>query len=164
MKRNLLRLLAVTAIVWLAGEIIYTRENPEKKYTGVILDETTDKLLKKSCFDCHSNETVYPWYSRLPGFSIVMGHHVVKGRDHLNFSNWDVIKEKNPEKIVKLWKEIVEEIDEGEMPVASYLMLHSDAKVSKADLDAIRQSLVDNKIDITKKGKHDDDDDDHHDD
>jgi len=140
MKKHLIikTILVLVVAVWILGEVVISRTNPEVKYAGVILDEATDKILKRSCFDCHSNETVYPWYSRVPLFSLLIGVHVNEGREHLNFSEWDSVADsKKP----KIWGEILEEIEEGEMPINNYLWRHPEAKMAESDLQTIKDSL-----------------------
>ena len=90
-------------------------------------------ILKRSCYDCHSNETQWPWYSRVAPASWLVTHHVDDGRKHLNFSEWEAWKAMS-------WirSEIVEETAEGEMPPKSYLRLHSDAKVTAEELTVLK--------------------------
>ncbi|MEW6434862.1 MAG: heme-binding domain-containing protein [Myxococcota bacterium] len=91
-------------------------------------------ILKRACWDCHSNETVWPWYSRVAPVSFLVRHDVVDGRKHLNFSEWGTYK---PERKEKKQKECGEEVSEGEMPLAIYVPLHPEAKLSQADKQAI---------------------------
>jgi hypothetical protein len=87
-------------------------------------------VLRTSCYDCHSNETVWPWYSGvIPGKWLVRGH-VVEGRGQLNFSTWG---EYPPERAARKLEEVVEMVEEGEMPVASYVWLHGDAALSQQE-------------------------------
>ncbi|MES0488612.1 MAG: heme-binding domain-containing protein [Leptospirales bacterium] len=159
MKKNLIlkTVLGFLIVTYTIGEMVISRTNPEQKYTGVILDEATDKILKRSCYDCHSHETVYPWYSRVPVFSFLIGMHVNKAREHLNFSKWDSVKDsKKP----KIWGEILEEIEEGEMPIGNYLWLHPDAKMQEGDLQTIKDSLE--AAGITPEKGHDEDEEHEH--
>lgn len=92
-------------------------------------------ILERACFDCHSNLTVWPWYSHLPGFSYVIEGHVEKGRMNLNFSEWGNYPDGWRDKLVG---EIIDEIAEGEMPLAGYLKLHPEAAVSGADMNVLK--------------------------
>ena len=65
---------------WAFGEIAYSRKSPAQRNSGVILSREAEEILRRACFDCHSNETRYPWYARLPVVSIVMSEHVRRGR------------------------------------------------------------------------------------
>ncbi|MGY6647680.1 heme-binding domain-containing protein [Wenyingzhuangia sp. IMCC45574] len=80
-------------------------------------------ILEAKCFDCHSNKTAYPWYSKIAPVSFWIGHHVEEGKEHLDFSNWanyDAKKKKH-----KL-HEVEEEVEEDKMPLESYEKLHGD--------------------------------------
>ena len=94
---------------------------------------TTLALVKRSCFDCHSNETVWPWYSNVAPLRWVIAHHVEEGREHLNFSRWDL-----PQKDAH---EAAEEVEDGEMPMAGYLLLHQDKKLSESERAALIKGL-----------------------
>lgn len=93
-------------------------------------------VLVRSCYDCHSNQSVWPWYSRVAPVSWLIARDVHKGRDELNFSTWD---QYSPAKQAKLLKECTEEINEGEMPMWFYVLLHPEARLSEADHQLIRQ-------------------------
>ena len=105
-------------------EVVYDFDGPEE----------VKAVLKRSCYDCHSNETEWPWYSRVAPASWLVSHHVEDGRKHLNFSEWEALKEMG-------WirSEIVEEIAEGKMPMKSYLRLHSEAKVTDEELAVLKK-------------------------
>jgi hypothetical protein len=90
-------------------------------------------ILKRSCYDCHSNETAWPWYSRVAPFSWFVVHHVDEGRAHLNFSNWEPLST-----IPFVREEIHEETAEGKMPLKSYLLIHRKAGLSEADKAILR--------------------------
>ena len=91
-------------------------------------------MIKASCFDCHSNETRWPWYSNVAPVSWLVADDVHTGRRHLNFSEWG--KYPKSKQILKLGQ-IYEQVSKGEMPIAKYLYMHSDAKLSQADRDSI---------------------------
>jgi hypothetical protein len=85
--------------------------------------------LKIACYDCHSNQPTYPWYSNIAPVSWWIKHHIDEGSHHLNFSIWGTYKEKR--KNHKL-DECIEMIEEGEMPMSSYTIMHSEAKLTDA--------------------------------
>lgn len=91
-------------------------------------------LLKSACYDCHSMESVYPWYSYITPVSWFLFDHVEDGRSELNFSEWGTMTTKR--KLHKL-KELVEEVEEGEMPLKSYLPMHPEARLSSDQRDQI---------------------------
>jgi len=134
----LLSAFGLFGFLWVIGLMMYPKVNPEQRHTGVIIDQKSDELLKKACFDCHSNETLHPWYVKLPLFSIVIAHHINEGREELNFSRWNEMdwKKKN-----KKLKHVLEEVGEGEMPPMSYKLLHPEARLTEADISALRASI-----------------------
>lgn len=85
-------------------------------------------ILKKSCYDCHSNQPVYPWYSNVAPVSWWIKNHINEGSHHLNFSVWETysLKRKNH----KL-EECIEMVEEDEMPMSSYTLMHKEAKLSQ---------------------------------
>lgn len=85
-------------------------------------------LLRSSCYDCHSNEVKYPWYTNVAPISWWIKDHINEAREELNFSEWGSYKTK---RIDKKLKECSEMIEEGEMPLSSYTLIHGDAKLSK---------------------------------
>lgn len=85
--------------------------------------------LRIACYDCHSNQPTYPWYTNIAPVSWWIKHHINEGSHHLNFSIWGTYKEKR--KNHKL-DECVEMVEEGEMPMSSYTLMHGEAKLTDA--------------------------------
>ena len=92
-------------------------------------------VFKKSCYDCHSNETEWPWYSYIAPVSWLVSSDVKDGRLHLNFSKWENLSRKD---IVKMKEEIWDEIEKGNMPLWKYTILHPDANLTQEDKNLIR--------------------------
>lgn len=92
-------------------------------------------ILKIACYDCHSNQPTFPWYTNIAPVSWWIKHHINEGSRHLNFSIWGTYTEKR--KNHKL-DECVEMVEEGEMPMTSYTLMHKEAKLT----DAQRVQLV----------------------
>ncbi len=92
----------------------------------------TRELARRACFDCHSNETVWPWYSNIAPVSWLIRRDVEEGRSELNFSEWHRYQEAD---------EVVEVIREGEMPPLSYVILHPRARLSAAEREALIAGL-----------------------
>ena len=86
-------------------------------------------ILKTSCYDCHSNQPVYPWYTNVAPLSWWIKHHINEGSHHLNFSEWGTYSLKRKDHKLE---ECVEMIEEGEMPMSSYTIMHGEAKLSQA--------------------------------
>lgn len=93
----------------------------------------TRALAQRACFDCHSNETVWPWYSYVAPISLRVAEHVEHGREHLNFSAWDQSNEE--------FEEIEKLIRQGQMPLWDYLLAHSEADLSDAEKEALIAGL-----------------------
>ncbi len=92
------------------------------------------QILKKSCNDCHSSNTEYPWYSNFQPFGWWMQFHVNEGKLELNFNEFATY---SPDKQRKKLEEIAEEIKTGKMPLPSYLWIHKDARLSPDEKYAI---------------------------
>ncbi len=87
-----------------------------------------EKLVKASCYDCHSNQTIWPWYSYVAPVSWLIEAHVIDGRDNVNLSEWGTYELEDRAYIIE---EMIEEIEDGEMPFPGYDKLHPDAKLSE---------------------------------
>lgn len=86
------------------------------------------------CYDCHSNNTRYPWYVYVQPIGWWMASHIKEGKDELDFSEFKTYSEKRANHKLE---EISEQIAEGHMPIKSYLWLHPDSKVTPEEADAI---------------------------
>lgn len=84
-------------------------------------------LLKESCYDCHSNETRYPWYAEVMPAGWFLAGHIDNAKSHLNFSEFTTVSLRRQ---FHKFEEITEQIDLGEMPLPSYLILHGAAELS----------------------------------
>ena len=84
-------------------------------------------LLHAACYDCHSDETKWPWYSHVAPVSWLLVSDVNDGRERLNFSEWP---RELPERAAKRLERISEEVDDQEMPPAKYTLLHPEARIT----------------------------------
>lgn len=91
-------------------------------------------VFKRSCTDCHSNHTVWPWYSYVAPMSWLVERDVRRGRDHMNLSEWDQYTFKQREELLA---DIASAVKNREMPVPQYTLVHHDAKLSDADRDIV---------------------------
>lgn len=91
-------------------------------------------LLKTSCYDCHSNESKWPWYSRIAPGSFLISHDVIEGRKHLNFSEFSNLDAFDSTDIAD---ELIEVLEEGEMPILPYLLLHPNASLCDSETKAL---------------------------
>jgi len=101
----------------------------------VAVPDSVMALLKTACFDCHSNNTRYPWYSKITPVNWWLNDHINEGKRHLNFSEF---KGSYKRKMKKL-EETSELTEKHEMPISSYLWIHEDARLS----EALRKMIVD---------------------
>ena len=100
-------------------------ENDISKAYG--LPEAVHSIFVEKCYDCHSNSTVYPWYSHIQPVGWWMNGHIEHGKEELNFSEFKTYSEK---KATHKLEEISELVTEGEMPLPSYLWIHRSAKIA----------------------------------
>lgn len=92
------------------------------------MPENVQAILKTSCYDCHSNNTVYPWYSKIQPVAWWLNNHIVEGKRELNFSEFASYRIGRQ---YRKLNEINEQVKEGEMPLDSYLWIHKDAKLDE---------------------------------
>lgn len=125
--------LALLVLLVLAQFFRINKENPPLQADKDFLTlqkapEAILSILKTSCYDCHSNQTLYPWYTNVAPLSWWIKHHINEGREHLNFSEWGFY---SAEKADHKLEECVEMIQEGEMPMSSYTLIHKEAQLSE---------------------------------
>lgn len=127
----LLLLVAFIAIQFFPIELNKSDIIPKTDFLLVnTVPETIQKKLQVSCYDCHSNNTHYPWYSKIQPMAWFMEKHIKEGKDELNFNEWDDYS--NRRKNSKL-KSIINQIKDDEMPLESYTYIHSDATFSEKE-------------------------------
>lgn len=97
--------------------------------------EDVKLMLKEACYDCHSNESKYPWYTNVAPVSFWIKGHIDEGRKHLNYSKWGTFSDKRKNHKIE---EMIDKVKEGEMPISSYKIAHSKARLS----DEQRQRMV----------------------
>jgi hypothetical protein len=104
--------------------------NPETDFIALTsANAEVANTLKIACYDCHSNQPSYPWYTNIAPVSWWIKHHINEGSHHLNFSIWGTYKEKRRNHKLD---ECVEMVEEGEMTMSSYTIMHGDAKLTDA--------------------------------
>lgn len=131
------KILKIVAVLLAVGFIVLQFIRPTFTNPPIIPGETLEDstkvpaevqmVLTRSCNDCHSNKTLYPWYSKISPFSWFLAGHIDEGRKHVNFSTWNTYDAKK--KIHKL-EEICEMVEGGHMPLPSYLWIHRDAALN----------------------------------
>ena len=91
-------------------------------------------ILKESCYDCHSNNTSYPWYNKIQPAAWFLENHIKEGKNELNFNNWNNLS--NRRKNSKL-KSIINQINDYKMPLRSYRLIHRSAILSKSEKELV---------------------------
>lgn len=134
--KKLLRYLVVgfVLIILIIQLIPVTRANPPV-VSDIPAAPEVKAILQRACYNCHSNETVYPWYSRVAPVSWLVAGDVTSGRKELNFSTWEQYSAKAQGKHLH---EIWEAVNKGEMPPWYYTIVHRQARLSSGDLQALR--------------------------
>ena len=138
MKKPVVKALMVFAAVLLAALIAIQfvpveRTNPPAP-APIKAPPDVAAVLQRSCFDCHSYETKWPWYSHVAPVSWLVTKDVREGRKRLNFSAWESYP---PKRLSKLARKIYSEVHEGGMPLSNYLKMHPTARLLPADVSVI---------------------------
>lgn len=129
------RRLVIALVVLLAIQLVpVTRDNPPDR-RGPAAPPEVEAVLKRACYDCHSNETVWPWYSHVAPMSWLVAYDVHQGRKHFNLSDFQDL---SPETAAKVRAKAIEEVEAGEMPLFFYVPLHPAAKLTDADKAVIK--------------------------
>jgi hypothetical protein len=111
-----------------------TEKSPYNIASLYAVPQDVDTIMKKACNDCHSNNTRYPWYSNIQPVAWWMDNHVRDGKKDLNFddfSNYRISRQ------YRRMQDIIDLVKKGEMPLTSYTLIHSDAKLSVTEKEAI---------------------------
>lgn len=98
---------------------------------GADIDRATFAILARSCFDCHSEATRYPWYSYIAPISILINDDVRRGREHLNLSRW---QEYSKIRKLRALSGIANQVRDGLMPLDIYIRFHPEARMSSVDV------------------------------
>lgn len=131
-------LIAIAIIIVGVQFIPVDRDNPPVSQ-DINPPEKISTILRSSCYDCHSNETEWPWYSYVAPVSFMVVNDVKEGRRHLNFSEWDRYDD---EKQGKILEEILEEVKKGDMPLPKYLITHSDAEMNSGKIKVLKDWIT----------------------
>lgn len=154
--------LKLIAILFFLGIVILQFFRPERTNPPIVKNETLEATMKvpenvqailnRSCKDCHSNETVYPWYSNIAPVSWSVVDHIKVGREELNFSEWGTYSKRKKERKLE---EICEEVEEGEMPHYQYLWIHWDATLTKSDVQVLCEWAKNEKLKLESTDEND---------
>ena|SRR5689334_21225971 len=141
MLKKILKIAVIVLVVaFLIGQFI----RPDFTNPPVVEAETlrasmqvpadVERVLERSCSDCHSNETKYPWYAKITPSNWYLKNHIDEGRRELNLSVWNTY---SPKKKAKKLEEVCEQVEQGEMPLPSYLWIHRDAALAPGDAELL---------------------------
>jgi hypothetical protein len=135
-KRWLRIALIVVAVIVLGIQAVpVSRTNPPVA-ADLQAPPEVHAILKRACYDCHSNQTKWPWYAYVAPVSWLVAKDVREGRKRMNFSNWgNYHPDKQEHKIEEIW----EMVESGKMPLAVYRPMHPEAKLTDADRALIKE-------------------------
>jgi hypothetical protein len=125
MKLNKKIILLSLGIPFLAIQLVPVDRSNPPVVSDLAAPSPVNEILRTSCYDCHSNETHWPWYSYVAPVSWLVTHDVKEGRHEVNFSEWNLVSD--PHHVIE---EIHEEVEDGKMPMEIYLLLHPGAALS----------------------------------
>ena len=126
---KILKWLLIAAVLIQFIPFGHTHSNPPDTGEPTWNSPQTGDLIRRACFDCHSNRTVWPWYSNVAPISWLLQRDVNEGRSHLNFTEWN-----QPQKHAK---DVAEQVKKGDMPPWFYLPMHSAARLTEAEKQAV---------------------------
>lgn len=141
MAKKILKILAIVIVVAVIALQFFRidKVNPlvvqaETLEATTVIPPDIGLIIGRSCNDCHSNQTIYPWYSNLQPMAWMLKNHIDDGRRKLNFSVWNTY---TAQKRSKRLDDICEQLESREMPLPSYLWIHRDAVLSDSDAKAL---------------------------
>jgi len=146
MKRRLSLIVIGLLVLGLLIQFIpygHDHPNPPMKAEPAWDRPATRVLAQRACFDCHSNETRWPWYSNIAPTSWLVTHDVIEGRMHINFSDWDRPDEQHVDEFQQVF-------EKNSMPPANYLLLHPEARLSSGE----KQQLVSGLMKLAESYQH----------
>lgn len=136
LKKILKIALIVVVVAFIVGQFIRPDfTNPpvnasETLWSSTTVPDDVRQVLVRSCGDCHSNETAYPWYAKITPSNWYLANHIAEGRREMNLSVWNTY---TPKKKLKKLEELCEQVERKEMPLPSYLWIHWNAALSDTE-------------------------------
>lgn len=138
MKKTFKKIAVLLLVVLIAMQFYRPEKNISNGYTTLFFETETQpptpvlETLQTSCYDCHSNNTTYPWYHQIAPVSYWINDHIADGKKHLNFSDWERYSAKKKDHKME---ELIEEVLEREMPLPSYTWTHGN--ITEAQVQAL---------------------------
>ncbi|MEO7210292.1 MAG: heme-binding domain-containing protein [Chitinophagaceae bacterium] len=138
------KIIQTILIILLIAFIVIQFFRPEKNISTTIsasditkvypVPENVQQILTRSCYDCHSNNTHYPWYAEVQPSAWYLANHIKDGKDEINFNEFGTYRIARQNKKMK---ECIKQIKDGDMPIEAYTLIHRDAKLSDADKQTV---------------------------
>ncbi len=139
--RRIKGVMAAAAVVFVLMQLVpMSRSNPPITQ-DVAAPAPVESILRRACYDCHSNETRWPWYAHVAPVSWLVIRDVDRGRKHINFSTWDVYAD-DPETVIRKLRNIDKVMHNRTMPLWYYLQLHSEARLSDPDREILEDWVL----------------------
>lgn len=136
-----LKFVVIAIVILLAGSQFIQPDrsnppiNPAATFEAVAMPGAEfTAVVHRACYNCHSNNTVWPWYSRIAPVSWLVADDVKEGRAHLNFSEWGLL---GPDVARTRLQDVCDEVQAGDMPLWQYRLIHPEAKLSAQDVKAL---------------------------
>lgn len=128
-------IIASIGIQFIPVDVNVSTIEPTKNFVEVFdAPLKVSEILSASCYDCHSNNTNYPWYSKIQPVGLIMGSHIREGKEELNFSEFGSYSSRRQKNKIE---SIINEISNDKMPLPSYLILHSEAKIDTVEKEIL---------------------------
>lgn len=141
MKKFLIYLLAFLVLIQLYRPAKNSNEtsSPNNIAQVIAVPDDVQKILERSCYDCHSNNTQYLWYHEIAPMSWGVAYHIAEGKKHLNYDEFATYNKRQQAHALEETSEVVEK---GEMPLKGYVAFHPETKLSEDDIQKIRNWVV----------------------
>ena len=133
-RRRFLSLIALFLTLLLIQFVPVRRTNPPIE-TEITTPDHVKIILRKACYDCHSNTTRWPWYSSIAPVSWLIARDITRGREELNFTAWNRY---TPKKQASLREDAWKKVEDGDMPPLLYRLMHPEARLAHAEKEVLR--------------------------
>ncbi|MCK6379708.1 MAG: heme-binding domain-containing protein [Leptospiraceae bacterium] len=147
---NKKKILGIVFGVFALSQLIPVDKTNPPSNSEIVVEKEVKLILKRACYDCHSNKTIWPAYSKIFPISFAISKHVKNGREELNFSEWEAFTAKKKNKKAS---EVIEEIESGDMPPPYYKIFHSNSKLNQSDIQVLKNWALKIEKDFEKEKK-----------
>jgi hypothetical protein len=146
MKKTIIRYTLISLLVILVGiQFIRPERNlgeadgPNDITHYAPVPANVKEILQRSCYDCHSNHTNYPWYVNINPIALFMADHIKDGKEELNFSDLSMMSER---RLSHKLSSIADQVENHDMPIGSYTLIHTNAKLNDKEIKIIKDWTV----------------------